>query len=66
MVLRTYQRFEAYQSERYFNPTLRNLMAIAEVLATTVSALTVEPTEEEIEALGEANVRRVWRDGKLV
>lgn len=66
MVLRTYQRFEAYKSEQVFNPTLRNMMGIADSLATTVSDLTREPTEAELEELYTVDTRRVWNDGKVV
>lgn len=66
MVLRTYQRYEAYNSEQFFNPTLRNVMAVARALATTVPDLTRELTKEEVEELSKADMRRVWHDGKLV
>ena len=66
MVLRTYQRFEAYNSEQPFNPTLRNMMSIADSLATTLSDMTREPTEAELEELYKVDTRRVWHDGKVV
>lgn len=66
MVLRTYQRFEAYESKESFNPKIRNLIAIAEALSITVSALTQEPSKDEIQSLGEPLKERVWQDGKLV
>ena len=66
MVLRTYQRFEAYRSEQHFNPTLRNLRAVASALATTVPELTRDLTENEVEELAEADTRRVGHNGKLV
>lgn len=65
MVLRTYQRYEAYKSEQRFNPTLRNIMAIANALTITVSELTRELTEEEVEELV-VDMQRVWGNGKLV
>jgi len=66
MVLRTYQRFEGYKSKEFFNPTLRKVRAIAKALDTTVSELTRELTEEEVATLDEADMRRVWNNGKLV
>ena len=66
MVLRTYQRFEAYKNKEFFNPTLRIVIAIAQALDTTVSELTRELTEEDVAALGETDMRRVWNNGKLV
>lgn len=66
MLLRSYQRFEAYASKRRFNPTLSNLCAVAQALSTTVSELTRPPTEDEVASLDAAETRRVWKDGKLV
>ena len=66
MVLRTYQRFEAYQSKQGFNPTLKKLMAIATALDTTLSNLTRDLTQNEIDELATADNRRVWHDGKVV
>lgn len=66
MVLRTYQRFEAYKNKEFFNPTLRKIRVIAKALDTTVSELTRELTEEEVAGLSEADMPRVWGDGKVV
>ena len=66
MSLRSYQRFEAYESDKPFNPTLQKLLAISRVLDTTVPILTSAPSEEEIAALQEPMTERVWHDGKLV
>ena len=66
MVLRTYQRYEGYNSKQTFNPTLRMLMRISKALDTTVHTLTENLAEEEIAALTASDMQRVWRDGKLI
>jgi DNA-binding XRE family transcriptional regulator len=49
---RSYQRLEAANAQRKFNPTLETLRAIAGVLGVTVAELTAEPTVEELRAVG--------------
>jgi transcriptional regulator with XRE-family HTH domain len=49
MPVRSYQRFEAFQSVKPFNPTILWLRRIAHALGTELSDLVREPTSEEIE-----------------
>ena len=48
---RSYQRLEAANAQRRFNPTLETLRAIAGVLGVTVSELTAEPSLDELQAV---------------
>jgi transcriptional regulator with XRE-family HTH domain len=48
---RSYQRLEAANAQRKFNPTLETLRAIAGVLGVTVAELTAEPTADELQAV---------------
>jgi transcriptional regulator with XRE-family HTH domain len=67
--LRNWQRLEAFNPSRKFNPTLETLRAVARVLNTSVSILTEEPTLEELRELKRLAVgerpKRVFKDKEL-
>ena len=58
--LRSYQRFEARDEKRPFNPTLFSLLAVARAIGVDLGEFVREPEEEEIRALeAEGRPRRV-------
>ncbi len=49
--LRSYQRFEARDEKRPFNPTLFSLLAVARAIGVDPGEFVKEPDEEEIRSL---------------
>ena len=51
MPVRSYQRFEARDEKRAFNPNLFNLLAVARSIGVDLGEFVAEPTEKEVEEL---------------
>ena len=51
MPVRSYQRFEARDEKRVFNPNLFNLLAVARGIGVDLGEFVTEPTAEEVEEL---------------
>ena len=56
--LRTYQRFEAQEEKRPFNPTLFNLLAVARAIGVDLAEFTREPSDTELAELEPQEPRR--------
>jgi transcriptional regulator with XRE-family HTH domain len=62
--LRNWQRLEAVNPARKFNPTLETLRAVSRITGVTVSDLTREPTLDELAALKKVGrPKRVMKPG---
>ena len=48
MPVRSYQRFEARDEKRPFNPSLFSMLAVARGIGVDLGGFVAEPTEEEV------------------
>ena len=56
--LRTYQRFESPHDKKEFNPSIMTVRAVAQAVGLTMCALTLEPTQTELERIGKPLERK--------